>query len=110
METIDTNILTTIVPRLIPVKRGDPILGLEIIKGPYAGVTFSFKRFVVSNGLTADGMVPTKFETEIHEAPPGFSVTEDFDMFCGEILLAWLHHISLSNFDALLNSDTKGIH
>ncbi len=110
MEPIDTNILTTIIPRLIPVTHGDPILGLEIIKGPYTGVTFSFKRFVVSNGLTADGMVPTKFETEVHSAPEGFHVTEDFDLFCGEVLLAWLHHISLSNFDILLNAETKGLH
>lgn len=110
MSAVDYAILNAVLPKLVPSKKGESILALEIMDGPYRGVTFSFKTFKVMNEVGADGMVPTKFETEIHEAPIGFTVTEDFDAFCGEILVAWLHYISVSSFDTILNADTKGIH
>ena len=110
MSESETNILEMVMPRLIPKKKGEAILGLEIMHGPYRGVTFSFKAFRVSKKVGPDGMVPTKFETEVHESPKGFHATEDFDYFCGEVLMAWLSYISLSNFEALLSSETKGVH
>ena len=84
---IDTNILNGVMPKLVKTSRGQ-ILGLEILDGPYRGVTFSFKKFQVLNDMGPDGMVPTKFETDIHESPDGFRPTEDFDLYCGEVLLA----------------------
>ena len=107
--TIDVNILNGVMPKLVSTKRGS-ILALEIMEGPYRGVTFSFKKFQVMNDVGPDGMVPTKFETEVHDSPEGFRVTEDFDLFCGEVLVAWLHYISVSNFDIIINAETKGIH
>ena len=98
------NILNDIMPRLIPVERGDSILGLEIIRGPYKGVTFSFKKFTVMKERMENGMVPTQFETS------DFDPDAAFDSYCSEILLSWLHFISTTNFDSLLKSDTKGIH
>jgi hypothetical protein len=104
------NILNSIRPRLVPVDHGDPILGLEVLDGPYKGVTFSFSKFVVQNHRMENGMVPTKFETEVHEAPKGFVSDESFDHFCSEVLLSWLSFISLNNFDSLIKEETKGVH
>lgn len=115
METPDVNVLNNIVPRLVPVKKGEPILGLEILSGPYAGVVFSFKSFHVkkydnNENIPDDGMIPTTFETEVHQAPADFKVTEDFDYYCAEILVAWLHHISITNYSRLIASEPEGIH
>jgi hypothetical protein len=104
------NILNSIRPRLVPVDRGDPILGLEVLDGPYKGITFSFSKFIVQKERMKDGMVPTKFETQIHEAPTGFVPDESFDLFCSEVLLAWLSYISMSNLDSLIKEETKGVH
>ena len=106
----ENNILNDIMPRLIPVEQGDSILGMEIIRGPYKVVTFSFKKFTVSKERLANGMVPTQFETAIHEEPPDFDPGAAFDSYCSEILLSWLHFISTTNFDALLTTETRGIH
>ena len=110
MVSKESNILNDIIPRLIPVERGDSILGMEIMRGPYKGVTFSFKKFTVMKERLANGMVPTQFETMIHERPPDFNPDAAFDSYCSEILLSWLHFISTTNFDALLTTETKGIH
>jgi hypothetical protein len=104
------NILNDIMPRLIPVSNEDSILGLEIIRGPYKGVTFSFKKFTVMKERMANGMVPTQFETMVHEGPQDFDPNTAFDEYCSEVLLAWLHFISVTNFDALLKTETKGVH
>ena len=104
------NILNDILPRLIPVTDGDAILGLQIICGPYKGVTFSFKKFTVMKERMENGMVPTQFETMVHEGPKDFDPDAEFDSYCSEILLAWLHFISTTNFDSLLKTGTKGIH
>lgn len=104
------NILNSICPRLVKVDQGDPILGLEILDGPYKGVTFSFSKFIVQKDRMENGMVPTKFETTVHHAPPSFVADESFDLFCSEVLLAWLSFISVSNFDTLIKEETKGIH
>ena len=106
----ENNILNDIMPRLIPVEQGDSILGMEILRGPYKGVTFSFKKFTVMKERLANGMVPTQFETAIHERPQDFDPDAAFDSYCSEILLSWLHFISTTNFDALLTTETKGIH
>jgi len=106
----EENILNDIMPRLIPVEKGDSILGIEILRGPYKGVTFSFKKFTVMKERLANGMVPTQFETVIHESPTDFNSDAAFDSYCSEILLSWLHFISTTNFDALLTTETKGIH
>ena len=110
MTSKENNILNDIMPRLISVEKGDSILGMEIIRGPYKGVTFSFKKFTVMKERLANGMVPTQFETMIHEGPSDFDPDAAFDSYCSEILLSWLHFISTTNFDSLLKSDTKGIH
>lgn len=110
MNTPDVNILNSIIPRLVPVKKGEPILGLEIINGPYTGVVFSFKGFHVKNEVGPDGMIPTTFETTVHESPADFRVSEDFDHFCAEVLVAWLHHISISNYSRLIAAEPEGIH
>ncbi len=110
MNTPDVNILNSIVTRLVPVKKGEPKLGLEIIDGPYAGVVFSFKGFHVKNEVGPDGMIPTTFETEVHQSPADFVVTESFDHYCAEILVAWLHHISISNYSNLILAETEGVH
>lgn len=110
MSAVDYSILNGVMPRLVPSKKGESVLALEILDGPFRGVTFSYKTFRVMNEVGPDGMVPAKFETQIHDSPPGFKVTEDFDTFCGEVLVAWLHYLSVSNFDTLLDAETKGIH
>jgi len=104
------NILHSVRAVLVPVDQGDPILGIEILEGPYQGVTFSFKKFVVMRERTEDGMVPTRFETEVHTAPDGFVVDEAFDLYCSEVLLAWLGYISTANYGELIKSETRGVH
>ena len=104
------NILNDVMPRLISVEQGDSLLGMEILRGPYKGVTFTFKKFTVMKERLANGMVPTQFETVIHESPSGFEPDAAFDSYCSEILLSWLHFISTTNFEALLTTETKGIH
>ncbi len=104
------NILNDVMPRLISVEQGDSLLGMEILRGPYKGVTFTFKKFTVAKEHLANGMVPTQFETAIHESPSGFEPDAAFDFYCSEILLSWLHFISTTNFDVLLTTETKRIH
>lgn len=103
---MSASILNTIIPRLITIDEGDPILGLEIIDGPYTGVIYSYKKFIVQKERLENGMVPTKFETQVHSAPKGFRADESFDEFCSEILVAWLHYISVSNFTDLIAAPT----
>lgn len=104
------NILNDICPRLVKVDNGDPILGLEILDGPYKGVVFSFTKFSVLREREENGMVPTRFETTVHTAPDGFRADETFDLYCSEVLLAWLGYISMTNLQELARMETKGIH
>lgn len=110
MSSNDENVLNSIMPRLVTMSGGDSVLGLEIIDGPYKGVTFSFKKFTVMRERMINGMVPTQFETKIHEAPKDFVQDEGFDSFCSEVLLSWLHFISVTSFDALIKTETRGVH
>ena len=107
---MSSNILNSVHAVLVPVDKGDPILGIEILEGPYQHITFSFKKFVVMRERMENGMVPTKFETEIHSAPEGFVPDEDFDLYCSEVLLAWLSFISTANFSDLIKAETRGVH
>ena len=104
------NILNDVMPRLISAEPGDSLLGMEILRGPYKGVTFTVKKFTVMKARLENVMVQTQFETVIHESPSGFKPDIAFDSYCSEILLSWLHFISTTNFEALLTTETKGIH
>lgn len=110
MSESNNNILNGIMPRLIAVTKADAILALEVIQGPYTGVTFSFKTFTVAKERLPNGMVPTQFETRIHQSPPDFVSDEAFDEYCSEVLLAWLHFISIASFDTLIKTETSGVH
>lgn len=113
MTDPDLSILNIVIPRLIEIPGKDSMLGLEITDGPHKGIVFSFHRFhVLQDSLDDEGMVKTQFETLVHNAPEGFEVTEDFDHFCSDVLVAWLHYLSThkDELNLLLHGETKGVH
>jgi hypothetical protein len=110
-QNSDYSILNTVVARLVrSAKDAEPVLGLEVIDGPYKGVVFSFAKFIVQNNRLENGMVPAKFEVAIWKAPEGFQQDEGFDEYSRDVLLAWLGYISTHNFSALLAAETTGVH
>lgn len=112
-EQFDTNILRMVIQRQFKTSPfAEPILALEINDGPYKGVVFTFSAFTIlpnQIGLE-DGLVPARFETNVLSAPKGFQKDEAFDHFCGELLLAWLHFIAVTDLAGFIKSEpVKGI-
>jgi hypothetical protein len=108
-----TNILDMIMARLIKRQAfGDPVLALEITQGEFRGICFSFKTFELQPVQMENGMIPTRYETEIHELPERFGAdwkqTEAFDRFTGEVLFAWLSYIQTNNLAPLLKAKPHG--
>ena len=91
----EQKILDAVLPRIWQPKSTDVAeLALEVRDGPYKGVTYGYTAFNIDDGPAGtDGLVPCKFETRIYQAPEGFTPDESFDMFTGEVLLAWLSYI-----------------
>jgi hypothetical protein len=107
----DEDVLKSIIARLVKTSpHADPILGLEVLDGPYRGVVFSFSTFEVMDRQLDNGMVPTKFNVTIHQAPKDFVYGEAFDEYAREVLLAWLGYISTHNFSDLIQAETTGTH
>ena len=95
---MSNNILHQCKPKIVQPSSTDVAqLGLEIIDGPYRGVTFGFTHFDVKDQADPSGLRPVKFETTIYSAPEGFEPSEPFDAFCGEVLMAWLQLIAAQN-------------
>ncbi len=104
-------VLSKILARMIPSdmsKLGKELLGLEIIDGPYKGVTYWYSKFNIDIEHSHDGMAAVTFTTQIHEAPVGFTVDEAFDEFCGEVLFAWLSYIQQNDMSPLLEAKPWG--
>lgn len=109
----DLDVLKCVQGRLIRVKSViDPVLAIEIIAGPYKGVTFWFSKFTLDpSKATADGMVPVKFECKVYQSPEGFVHDESFDMFCGEIFYAWITYLKQVDMPEFFKMPTvPGIH
>lgn len=88
---MSNNILHICKPKIVqPSSLDEAQLGLEILDGPYRGVTFGFTKFDVKETVDAAGLRPVRFETTIYSAPDGFVPSEAFDTFCGEVLVEWL--------------------
>jgi hypothetical protein len=113
-DAVDFNVLKTVIARLWrPVGHlGEAMLAMEVLEGPYQGVIFSFGAFEVQNHRFPNGMVPAKFSTVVHQSPTGFVADEAFDLFCSEILLAWLSFIATRTNDisSLIRAETQGVH
>lgn len=108
----DLSILNVVLARLIKTDTfAQPLLALEILDGPYKGVTFWFASFHADLEKQADGMTPVSFVTKIYEAPPGFVPDAAFDGFCGEIFFAWLTYINQNDMAPLLKAKpVEGVH
>ena len=99
----EKGVLECILPRLIQRSSVEPaVLGLEVLDGPYKGVVFGFTKFDVRQERLANGMVPTRFETTVYEAPENFAKDEGFDEFTSEVLLAWLNYIAVTDVQGFL--------
>ncbi len=112
-EPADMSILNCVMARLLKLKTFQhPILGIEIIQGPFKGVTFYYSHFEVDmEHPDPQGMAPLKFDTEIYEAPDGFEPDEGFDHFCGELFFAWLSFIQQNDLPPLIAArPAPGIH
>ena len=110
----DFTILDRLIGRLWkPSLFAEPILALEILDGPYKGIVFSFASFTLMPNQT-DGMVPTRYETEVHVVPrelkDTFRKDEGFDAFTTEILIAWLGYIHTNSLEPLIKVPTRGVH
>jgi hypothetical protein len=111
--TSSTDLLTMIIPRLWKRETNqDPMLALEVTDGPYKGVIFAYTRFdVMHTSPSFDGLVPTRFETEVLHEPRGFVKDETFDLFTSEVLFAWLSYISTHDVNGMMRVPTvPGIH
>ena len=88
--TQNNDILNAVLPRIIQPSSTDVSeMGLEIMDGPYKGVTFGYTAFE-SVGEAQDGMQPVRYDTTIYSAPAGFVKDEGFDAFTSEFLVAWI--------------------
>lgn len=104
-------IMDSVMPRLW--KRSpteEPMLALEVLYGPYKGAVFAFTKFDLMPHKLENGMVATKFETEIFHRPedPDFREDEAWDEFCAELVLAWLSWISSHDLRPLIMAPTDG--
>lgn len=90
----------------------EAILGLEILDGPYAGVVFTFTRFMMLPGRTENNMVPTRYETEILSLPDhlkgSFEKDDAFDTFTTEIVLVWLNYLHTNDIAPLIKAKPLG--
>jgi len=107
------NILDYIRGRFIkPAPFAEQVLTLEIIRGEYTGIVFTFKTFEVMNTPLENGMVPTKYETKLWHVPErfgkGWTQTEAFDRFTSEVLFAWLTYVQHNSLAPLLKSAPLG--
>lgn len=112
-EPPDMSILNCVMARLVQTETFQhPILGLEVLQGPYKGVTFWFSSFNVDmEHLDDSGLAPVKFQTEVYEAPEGFVADEAWDRFCGDIFYAWLSFIQQNDLPPLIKArPAPGIH
>ena len=108
-QDVNPHILNMVIARLVKkTPFAEPILALEVLDGPYKGVVFSFTKFTYMMERTENGMVPVRFETEVYSSPPDFQKDEAFDEFSSEVVLAWLHYISVNNMSPLVRSATDG--
>ena len=107
-ENVDYSILKTVMGKLIPISNGEGILGLEVLDGPYKGVTFSFTKFDILPYRSRNGMVPTKFETKVYEHPEGFVPDEAWDRYTAELFIAWLLYIQKVDVRGLVDLPTVG--
>jgi hypothetical protein len=109
----DFGMLDLIRPRQI--KRGpfsEPILALEILDGPYRGITFAFTKFIMLPGRDEHGMTPTTYETEVFVIPDDLKGTfvkdEAFDEFTSGVVVAWLSYINTNSLAPLLRARPLG--
>jgi hypothetical protein len=110
----DFGILDRIIGRLIKKSPfAEPMLGLEILDGPYKGIVFSFREFTFMPAQSKDGLVPTRYETDIHTIPPSlkasFRKDEAFDTFTTEILIAWIGYIHTNDLSPLIKMNTPRV-
>lgn len=103
-ESLDFDLLRFAIPRLWKAnKNAEPTLALEIHQGKYKGVIFAFTKFEVQHTVLENGMAPTKYETEVFQAPEGFVKDAAFDYFTTELLLAWLSHSQQNDYRIIRN-------
>lgn len=112
---VDMDILRVVLPRLWkPGPLAELELALEVIDGPYKGVTYSYYNFKVSGDLPvkADDLIPVKFDTHVYESPAGFTQDEAWDRFTADLLLAWLTHATQNreSYRKLALLKTRGVH
>lgn len=111
-NNVEFSILDTVMARLIKKSPfADPILGLEIIQGEWKGIVFSFKKFEMMPMQMENGMVPTRYETEIHIRPDHLKHWEPddaFDRYTTEVLMAWLSYIHQNDLSPLIKASTTG--
>lgn len=90
----------------------EPILAIEILDGPYRGISFSFTSFVMLHSETKNGMVPTRYETEVHVIPEhlktSFRKDEAFDQYTSEIVIAWLTYLHQNDLSPLIKAKPAG--
>lgn len=89
----------------------EPILAIEVLDGPYKGIVYAYASFTFVPGMTEDGMVPTKYETEVLSIPPSMKATfesdEAFDLFTSEVLISWIGYIHTHDFTPLIKVRAK---
>lgn len=90
----------------------EPVIALEILHGPYKGIVFMFTNFIMKAKPDENGMVATRYETEILVVPPELQGTfvkdEAFDAYTTEIVVAWLHYIHTHDLSPLIKSRVSG--
>lgn len=101
----------TFMPRLIEHNTlKEPILGVEVLDGPYKGVVFAYTRFYQPQGVDVpDGMAPVKFDTTVYY-PDNFVPDSNWDDYTAAVLLTWLVKIKSEEVVALMKMPVKGIH
>ena len=107
------NILDSIQQRLVkPSPFADPVMTLEIIRGEYTGIVFTFATFEIMNTPLENGMIPTKYETKLWYVPErfgkGWVPTEAFDRFTSEVLFSWLTYVQHNSLAPLLKAAPLG--
>jgi len=114
-ERADFSVLDRVIGRQIKTSPfSDPILGLEIVAGPYKGVVFQYANFTMMPSRLDNGMVPTKYDVALLHVPEHLKAQnftaddEGFDVFTKEILFAWLSYVHTNDLTPLIKVRPQG--
>jgi len=107
----DYTILNCVIPKLIDDRdTGTRVIGMEVLDGPYKGVTFRVTRFrFLDDRPGPDGLARVLFDTKVYSSPEGFQKDAAFDYFCADIIVAFLAYAAENDFESFMTMPVREV-